>query len=286
MESARLGAWQSPDKPLFSHADSYALAGLLCNAREAKNLGSMLTSISSNSASTSSALKRAIEWEIAKESPLEALLPVVEEFSSHTSLQRLLEELVRSEQSLENLIGRSCKHALGFEKYMLLSEHPAFQVRLHVWWPQRHPVKEHIHNHRFSFVSGVVLGSITFETYFLADGGQEMDLYVEHLQPHSRSWIFRKERTDRVSANLSATLRSGSAYRLDSRTLHRIHVPSGVLSATLLIETRAIHDSTSVLVATGDDQPQHIERRKLSTSEYLNGIRRVASALEASNPLL
>ena len=54
--------------------------------------------------------------------------------------------------------GKSYLHPLGFHKLMLVNASPLFELRIHAWRPTYTVGVDHIHNHRFGFVSSVIRG--------------------------------------------------------------------------------------------------------------------------------
>ena len=74
---------------------------------------------------------------------------------------KLLNEIISEPELLQKIANRSYKHALGFDKIVLLDlqkdidkSFPKVQVRLHIWHPQNDSVAitEALHEHSFDFV--------------------------------------------------------------------------------------------------------------------------------------
>ena len=93
------------------------------------------------------------------------LTSIIRRYSGRDSMLSIVTSISRDEYLMDSCVKRSQIHPLGFDKIVLLAA-PNYQVHLHVWWNHA-STREDIHNHRFSFASGVVTGAIRMSSYRL-----------------------------------------------------------------------------------------------------------------------
>lgn len=203
-------------------------------------------------------------------------------FAMYYSHRRLVHEIVQSICADDRLLTlcaeRSTRHPLGFDKFVLHAT-DIYQLRIHVWWPEVVHGTEHIHNHRFSFASGIIFGKIHVASYRSARNGI----------PHAR---FREKRYSggmyeyrpygQVQVGLASlqTLCPGSAYYLDSGELHRVQVVDQDLSATLFIRLSQDRKSTDVLVNSGGELPTTGQRDNMAVDDARQRLESFATLME------
>jgi hypothetical protein len=145
------------------------------------------------------------------------------------------------------VIGDSCER--GFDKFLLFST-KQYQLRLHVWWPTAgQEYHEDIHNHRFDFVSCILLGRVVVELYEIAAFGQRRVLLIDHSRPEGCSayslTTIGDVFVDQVSTH---ELVGGSAYITRSDSLHRVVPDRETLLATLFLKRAPVRSDADVLV--------------------------------------
>jgi hypothetical protein len=144
-------------------------------------------------------------------------------------------------------------HPLGFDKFTLLTS-PLYEVRLHIWWPDTRRGREDIHNHRFSFISAVILGQVDVSLYEIASPGTTMLQFREHRQTGGYRYV--ELANVAVQQSGASSFSVGSAYYLRSSVLHRVDVSHGRMAATLFVRIRQQTRSTTVLVERGRGAPK------------------------------
>ncbi|MGQ0777082.1 MAG: hypothetical protein ACT4NY_22150 [Pseudonocardiales bacterium] len=203
------------------------------------------------------------------------------EFSESTRFAEVLREVLADQDFLAcEVTPRSYRHALGFDKFVLVSQQPLFQVRLHVWSPDHRYGVEHVHNHRFSFVSTVLTGELDVEIHRLDTSRRDMVRFDEFSDPGSLAWRLHEVGPVGTKLELAMTLSTGSSYYLDSDVLHRVAAAPGKLISTLFIETAATRASTTVLIPDVTVPPPKVQgRTPISTEDCRAGLERLANAL-------
>ena len=179
---------------------------------------------------------------------------------------------------------QSYLHPLGFYKLMLIDAAPLFELRVHVWWPSSRPGVDHVHNHRFSFVSTVVCGGYDMQVFQVDPAGEEMAEYREVASPDTgwrlesvgrarlaspdTGWRLEPVGRARLGLLTSAKLRQGSSYALSAEALHRVSVPPGTLCVTLLLRTAIADSTTQVFAEPGHVVSTAIPKMSLSSDDY------------------
>lgn len=199
--------------------------------------------------------------------------------TASTEISPLLDDVLEDGARLAACARLSYTHALGFDKFVLIDADPVFTLRLHVWWPDRPRIMEHVHNHRFG-VAGVILsGGYDMQLFCPADEGEPVAEYVERASLASSDWRLERVGPARLRMQTTWRLREASSYALEAQTLHRIVVPAGAACVTLFLETATVRATTRVF--TPPDGVEQKERRKVpfSADEYRGGLRGVQHVL-------
>lgn len=191
-------------------------------------------------------------------------------FTAQYSQGRSVYQMVRSVCADDNLMiscaQRSVRHPLGFDKFVLHAT-GTYQLRLHIWWPEEAHGTEHIHNHRFSFVSGIVSGRIQVSSYRSIRDGVQYTRFREKRHPNGGMYEYHSYGQVRVGVASLQTLCPGSAYYLDSGELHRVYAVDDGLSATLFIRLSQARKSTDVLVHSDGAVPATGLRANMAAGE-------------------
>jgi hypothetical protein len=162
---------------------------------------------------------------------------------------------------------RSFRHPLGFTKVTLIDALPLFTLRIHAWWPAAQPAADHIHNHRYWFVSRILIGSYDMELFQKADDGE---LMVEYQEEVSRRQGWQLARLGRSHLQRLGTFRLGpnSRYDLPPETLHRISVPPDSACVTILLQSASTRSTTQVFLRPSQPRPEPRPKNSLSIDAY------------------
>ena len=191
-------------------------------------------------------------------------------FAGQYSKRAAVAEIVSSVYTDTGLMavcgGRSVRHPLGFDKFVLYAS-DVYQLRLHVWWPDEVHGTEHIHNHRFSFVSGIIVGEIFVASYRSMRGGVPHTRFRETRYRSGSGYEYGSYGRMHVGTASMHTLGAGCAYYLDSGELHRVQAANGHLAATLFIRLPQNRRNTDVLVAVNGELPVTGPRESMGMAE-------------------
>ena len=212
------------------------------------------------------------------ESPAATAGRVIDVLSRSDGVAQLLDALIadvrQRPRTAQARAALSYRHALGFEKIVLLAGKPDFMLRAHIWRPSidQRETSEHIHNHRFSFASRVLTGNLAMDIFTPHSMGEQMEWYQERVAEGDASWDLARLGRRAIRQLSSVDLTAGSGYHLMADALHRIRPANDSVSATLCLETVSVRNMTDVYVASGEVAPSRIFKCPFSVEEYENAL--------------
>jgi hypothetical protein len=107
----------------------------------------------------------------------QAALAVMSSLADPAHLSELLKSVHANSNVAADCAGKSYLHPLGFHKLMLVDAPPLFELRIHAWRPTYTLGVDHIHNHRFGFVSSVIRGGYDMQIFQTGNNGTPMHEY-------------------------------------------------------------------------------------------------------------
>ncbi len=152
-------------------------------------------------------------------------------------IRDLVLSVLQHEQALEGVAHRSLMHENGFAKIPLLKDE-AIAVRLHIWDSAGAGVwSGNIHDHRFSFWSHVVCGSLWQRNWREAVSRDRYSRYRYYPGSGTGIQILEYEGERTLVASTIQEILSGSTYFFPARELHQTRVDDPA-TVTLLVEDR------------------------------------------------
>jgi hypothetical protein len=195
---------------------------------------------------------------------------------------QFLREILEDDEWLRAVAEASYRHALGFDKVIVLSLRPLGQLRVHVWWPEPSRVQEHVHNHRFWFASRLVLGKL--RTHVLRTGtGSEFSVLGEDAAPQEARWTFVDQGMQLAEEVFVATLQAGDEYVTHPDLLHRVSVGADELVVTLFWESETTKPKTCILVAEGQQLPESRSQTRFTQAELKAKLGAILTGLHDSS---
>lgn len=208
-----------------------------------------------------------------------AILDILSAIARPDALIRLIDSVHTDSRAVASCASRSFRHPLGFDKIMLVNCLPLFSLRIHVWWPSETISAEHIHNHRFNFLSFALRGSYTMETFQVnPNSGITMTEYQEALT-RSGGWELRPLGDAYIQSLCTIIIKQGSGYELRADTLHKVTVEPGSMCMTIFLQTTPIRTTTRVFAKPEECAPFRSPKEVLSTEVYRRKLETIASEL-------
>jgi hypothetical protein len=165
--------------------------------------------------------------------------------SQSTHMVNLCKWLLANGDALASVASRSYPHVLGFDKIVLSDGENSAQLRVHVWWPDRTPTREDVHNHRAAFWSHVLTGRLACTLYEEIDSASDpgtdtevigMAKFRECGRVGDQEWDFEHLGPASLRPTVRLLLAPGTSYELPAETLHRIEVPVESLVVTVVLQ--------------------------------------------------
>lgn len=213
-----------------------------------------------------SALKPDTEAEVNR------LTSYLAEVSRPESVRLIIDAICADGELAEQCFHTALTHPLGFDKFVLYAAE-AYDLRLHIWWPDEKRGREDIHNHRFSLFSGIIMGELQISAYEVCRQGVGMSCYEEVLNDREGKYHYMPQQRVYVKQTSAISLSRGSAYYLSSKVLHRVAANGGALAATIFIRGIESRRTSLVIRGTAEPAPSPGIRATLDRAEAENRIR-------------
>lgn len=207
------------------------------------------------------------------------LLEIVSAMARPSELTELLLSLRKDDQAITACARRSFRHPLGFDKLMIIDALPKYTLRIHAWWPGASSGVDHVHNHRFSFISSVVHGSYDMQMYEKGHGGSSVVEFQEEVSA-ALGWRLHRVAITRIRPLATIRLWQGTSYVLPAETLHRVTMKRQSPCITLFLQTEISRSSTQVFIYEGAPVPVSIPKESLTCDGYRRSLEAVLAVLQ------
>lgn len=178
------------------------------------------------------------------EQTIAANLRLIGQLGEPASLSTLLREILADEEALGSIAARSYEHTNHFDKIVLMDSgsHLGYRLTLHLWNPPYSDAEaedEQIHDHRFSFWSHIVLGTLTSQNFVRDATGVP---FGEHQYIPEKLNDVATVGNYYVHVGSSPLLETdrpaipqGQSYSLDYAQIHRVLLPRSQPTCTLVL---------------------------------------------------
>lgn len=154
---------------------------------------------------------------------------------SNTQMIELLEAILKDTSSLKQICQRSYQHGNGFLKVVLLDR--GYKLRLHIWFAGQ-SCEENIHDHRWSFASHILTGTLRSEIWRDVSAADAHSLSTEEFQYHAANARHPAHKIKQADCLLQReselAYHAGQSYVMPEQKLHRIINPGDQLVATIM----------------------------------------------------
>lgn len=168
-------------------------------------------------------------------------LILIKQLAAYNHLVPLIEEIVGDAKLLAEIASRSYRHVNYFDKIVLVdSPNPRdYRLTLHLWIPPfstKELSKESLHDHRFSFWSAILAGTLRSEDFIEDPSGQLMQHYKYVSEERTTDSRNLYEFVGDTHLIKSGTLQRspGDAYFQAYEGVHRVLLPD-TFSCTLVL---------------------------------------------------
>jgi len=165
-------------------------------------------------------------------------------------VRHMVADLMNDPSTVEGVV-----HDNGFYK-LTLGKAPAGAVlRAHIWLQGKllHQGDGNIHNHRWSFASKILKGTMTTVSFdVVRDGELQVRHYTYTPDAATEICYIGPARLRQVS---SETFSDGDSYYLEASTIHQAHPGAGLTTVTLVARSKAEREYADVYVPRGLQGP-------------------------------
>ncbi len=211
------------------------------------------------------------------------LLETVSCLAEPSQLVKLLQKAYSDPEIGRECARRSFLHPLGFRKITLINVDSLFTLRIHVWWPTNRPIQpEHVHNHRFGFVSAIVSGAYDMQIFVPDDLGVPMTEYTEQVDSQS-GWRLYRAGDARLRTVNTVRLKPGASYALSAQALHKVTAEPTAPCVTLFLQTATFKSKTRVFVEPGHRPPDNTPKQPFDDATYRRQLELLLSELRCSS---
>jgi hypothetical protein len=202
----------------------------------------------------------------------------------------LLRFFLADESLLAEIAGRSYPHTNHFDKIILIDSHDplGYRLTLHLWNPpysEADAIDEQIHDHRFSFWSNILAGTLISQNYVRTDAGNTYDEYQYIPEKQLGSTVgnfYRHLGEARLQEIAPSQLSAGNSYHLFYGQIHRIVLPRKETACTLVLRGPRQRNHASIFSNSRRYEPlNHI---MFSPSELKSRISMLASVIRTARP--
>lgn len=190
------------------------------------------------------------------------------------AVRQRLKDLLTDDALVESLLKFSYIHMNGFRKLVIFATpDDRFHMRLHQWF-SKEKFDQNVHDHRFTFWSRILAGSITNKLWEPSSSGIPFTHY-EYWPRDGRDTYQMKKVGDVFLKELEPfSVQQGESYFFGDSWLHTTDYNNAPV--TLLLEDRrALRPYANVLVRAGKEYKDVVEydSPSMSLEEYREGIR-------------
>lgn len=192
---------------------------------------------------------------------------------------------------------RSYRHVNHFDKIVLVDSAQARSYRLtvHMWRPPYTEMEireELIHDHRFSFWSSILTGSLASENFarendgaVAADKTYQMYRYVpERLGDATTANFYSFSGEATLTAPTLSIKRAGEAYYLFYERIHRVLLPESGLTATLVLRGPRERSYSNIFNTTYPTYDLKMGNRFFGVEELAERLTALATSLRQEHP--
>lgn len=179
-------------------------------------------------------------------------------------IQQLLLQLLANPEQLGQISQRSYQHGNGFLKVVLLDR--GYKLRLHIWFAGQ-SCEENIHDHRWSFASHILCGTLYSEIW--RDARIDVcpavlaDEYQYHAARGNQAAFKTYKGVSQLTCETSLAYSAGQSYVMPEQRLHRIINPGQQLVATIMC-TAPTGQGTTRLIPTQNGIDPNIQPPRLN----------------------
>lgn len=162
--------------------------------------------------------------------------------SARSSVTALLSEILADDHLLATIAARSYRHVNHFDKIVLVEEQvpDGYRLTLHLWDPP-YSIDERddelIHDHRFSFWSAILTGTLRSREFDFGGTGPAFNHYRYSPDHNSEYNSYAYQGVVRLVPRDRLLEKTSEVYFLPYDTTHRVLLPDATMTCTLVLRS-------------------------------------------------
>lgn len=167
------------------------------------------------------------------------------------NIQPILREIVDSRTLLSSIASRSYRHVNHFDKVLLVEadNDQGYRLTMHVWNPpysEEEHLDELIHDHRFSFWSTIIAGTLVSQEFVPDADGPLYQNYQYSPEDRSARNFYKFCGRGGLSPSRRITELRGGSYYLSYDTTHCVILPRQSMTCTLVLRSPRARNFSNV----------------------------------------
>lgn len=219
-----------------------------------------------------------------------ANLRFLRSMSQSTRVLALLDEVLADEVLLGEIAGRSYRHVNHFDKIVLVDggRSDGYRLTLHLWKPpytEKELRDELIHDHRFSFWSAVLVGTLRSENFSRSESGAFYHRYQYIPQKSAVTTVSNfYQFTGRAPLEITdrPAKRTGEVYYLWYERIHRVLLPRDGMTCTLVLRGPRRRQHSNVFNTTYPTTSIHAANEMFSPEQLATKLVALSGALRSA----
>lgn len=206
-----------------------------------------------------------------------------------TVLPTILQHVCSSKHASAVVASQSFKHTNGFYKIVLHGLSPTgVKLRLHLW-PNGYSLSEiegDPHNHRWTYFSVPLFGTLYEERFRVTEAGGRPDMYEMACSPRSSERItVIGKRSCHLARYATYTRRPGVAYSCRAGIIHRLRPLDSTPTATLVLTLPPVSATAAVFRADALlSETTSVSAASLSVTELRALLSQIRTQLRKAHP--
>lgn len=204
----------------------------------------------------------------------------------------LLGEVMDDRALLTAIANRSYRHVNHFDKIVLVeAQSPnGYRLTLHLWIPPfavRETAEELIHDHRFSFWSAILTGTLRSQEFSLDPDGVAYNAYRYSPDIGSAHNLYAYQGVRRLKRHDRVLEKASEVYYLAHDVTHRVILPEDGITCTLVLRGPRARGYSNIYNATYPSTDTSNVNRMFSADELfdrLDRLRRAIAGQQVASP--
>jgi hypothetical protein len=212
-------------------------------------------------------------------------MALLRDISRPASILPVLKEIMLDEAQLSRISSRSYRHVNHFDKIVLVEAGVpnGYRLTFHMWDPpysERELQDELIHDHRFSFWSAVLTGTLTSQEFTECESGLEFRNYQYTPENNSLENFYAFCGKKRLRPSNRVAENAGGVYFLHYTSTHRVIIPRDSMTCTLVLRSPRARNFSNVYNTTYPTTDATVGNQMFSADEMFSRLSRLYSAIE------